>query len=175
MISWLTSVCLLAPLAQSAVVKYTFTIEEWVVDFMRPTIQLNGSSLLPWQHPEARVSPFHIAEEQRKHALLINGQYPGPTIDVYENDTVIVKVINKMQSEATALHWHGLHLPGVRLICGIYLNATNGRRPRTWTAQTVFLKAPFFPVNPLPTSFSPTPPALTGTILTWMLFKPLPE
>jgi FtsP/CotA-like multicopper oxidase with cupredoxin domain len=106
-------------LVKSDLVKYTFVIEEWVVDFMRPTISgLNDSGILPWQHPASRQQPFHIPEEQRKHALLINGMYPGPLIDVYENDTVEVTVINKMMSEATTIHWHGVHVPGTPYMDG---------------------------------------------------------
>jgi FtsP/CotA-like multicopper oxidase with cupredoxin domain len=95
---------------------FEWVIEDWVVDFMRPTVHLNKTGGLPWAHPEERKQPFHMAEEQRKHALLINGQYPGPLVDVYENDTVEIKVINKMMSEATTIHWHGIHLPGVSRI-----------------------------------------------------------
>lgn len=57
-------------------------------------------------------------EQVRKHALLINGQYPGPEINVYENDTVIVHVHNKMSSEATTIHWHGLHQLGTPFMDG---------------------------------------------------------
>eukprot|EP00939_MAST-03C_sp_MAST-3C-sp1_P001867 g1867.t1 len=78
------------------VVEYTFDIREWVVDFKRPTVG-------------PRVTPFKIPEENRKGAILVNGQYPGPTIDVFENDIVKINVINNMISEDTTLHWHGIH------------------------------------------------------------------
>ena len=105
-------------IVRSDLVKYTFVIEEWVVDFMRPTVSLNDSGNLPWKHPAMRQQPFQIPEEQRKQALLINGMYPGPLIDVYENDTVEIIVINKMMSEATTIHWHGVHIPGTPYMDG---------------------------------------------------------
>ena len=74
------------------VVEYTFDVREWVVDFKRPTAG-------------KRETPFKIPEGNRKGAILVNGQYPGPTIDVYENDTVRVNVINNMISEDTTIHW----------------------------------------------------------------------
>ena len=83
------------------VVEYTFDVREWVVDFKRPTIEL--------KNPAERPSPFKIPEESRKGAVLINGQYPAPPIEVFLNDTVRVTVINNMISEATTIHWHGVH------------------------------------------------------------------
>ncbi len=81
---------------------FEFLLEEWVVDFMRPTVELSS-------HQARRVTPFLIPDDNRKAALLINGQYPGPTVEVMENDTVSINVINRMISEATAIHWHGIH------------------------------------------------------------------
>ena len=39
-----------------------------------------------------------------------NGQIPGPTLDVYEGDSVIVHFTNELP-EPTTVHWHGLHIP----------------------------------------------------------------
>jgi FtsP/CotA-like multicopper oxidase with cupredoxin domain len=80
-----------------------FVVEEWVVDFLRPTIAL------PKQRKAARQTPFEIPDQNRKSAILVNGQYPGPTVEVYENDTVSINVVNRMISEATSIHWHGIH------------------------------------------------------------------
>ena len=43
---------------------------------------------------------------------VINNQLPGPPIIVFEGQTVIVHVTNDLTSEATTLHWHGLHMVG---------------------------------------------------------------
>ena len=85
-------------------VALTFNVESWVVDFLRPTVVLpQGGS------PAQRQTPFHIPDANRKSAILVNGRYPGPAIEVYENDTVSINVVNKMISEATSIHWHGIH------------------------------------------------------------------
>ncbi len=39
-----------------------------------------------------------------------NGHVPGPTLDVYEGDSVIVHFENRLP-EPTTVHWHGLHIP----------------------------------------------------------------
>ncbi|XP_024403105.1 laccase-12 [Physcomitrium patens] len=37
----------------------------------------------------------------------VNGRFPGPTIEVNEGDTLVIKVTNKQQYPVT-LHWHGI-------------------------------------------------------------------
>lgn len=41
-----------------------------------------------------------------------NGSIPGPTIKVFPNDYVNIRVHNRL-SEATSVHWHGLDVPNV--------------------------------------------------------------
>ncbi|MFL0198002.1 multicopper oxidase family protein [Clostridium sp. WILCCON 0269] len=41
-----------------------------------------------------------------------NGSIPGPTIKVYPNDYVNIRVYNGLP-EATSIHWHGLNIPNV--------------------------------------------------------------
>jgi len=81
--------------------RFTFLVEGWVVDFLRPTTKL--------RRPADRKTPFSVPDENRKAAILVNGQYPGPTIDVYENDTVEINVVNRLITEGVSIHWHGLH------------------------------------------------------------------
>jgi len=92
---------LLCHVVCAEVVTYNWDVEDWVVDFKRPTTHL--------KRPAERVSPFKIPDENRKGAILINGMYPGPQIEVFENDTIVVNVANKLISEAVAIHWHGIH------------------------------------------------------------------
>jgi FtsP/CotA-like multicopper oxidase with cupredoxin domain len=47
----------------------------------------------------------------KKSAILINGQFPGPTIEANWGDTIRVTVhnnINTEMAEGTSLHWHGM-------------------------------------------------------------------
>jgi len=87
--------------------KDVWIAEDWVVDFLRPTVDIQG--FWPWEKSGKRQTPFNIPDEQRKAALLINGSYPGPTIEVMVGEEVEVTLVNKMHSESITIHWHGLH------------------------------------------------------------------
>ncbi|KAF8601103.1 hypothetical protein BDV93DRAFT_546054 [Ceratobasidium sp. AG-I] len=49
--------------------------------------------------------------------LVVNGQYPGPTIEANEGDTVIINVKNKLKV-GTSIHWHGLFQNGTAWMDG---------------------------------------------------------
>ena len=59
--------------------------------------------------------------------LTINNRFPAPTLIVPNNSIVLVDVYNRLSSEATSIHWHGMHqmntpwMDGVEHItqCGI--------------------------------------------------------
>jgi len=40
---------------------------------------------------------------------VVNGQYPGPTIECNWGDTVVIHVQNNLENNGTSIHWHGLH------------------------------------------------------------------
>ena len=42
--------------------------------------------------------------------IAINGQIPGPTLIVANNQTIVVNVINSLRAQGITLHWHGLFL-----------------------------------------------------------------
>ena len=52
--------------------------------------------------------PLTVDGKTYRPVVAVNGQVPGPTIVVYENQTVIANVINKLMTETTAIHWHGI-------------------------------------------------------------------
>jgi bilirubin oxidase len=60
------------------------------------------------------ASPKRLALAPGKvtEAFTFNGSVPGPTLEVYEGDRVIVHFRNELP-EATTIHWHGLHIPAV--------------------------------------------------------------
>ncbi|HSJ65050.1 MAG TPA: multicopper oxidase domain-containing protein, partial [Gemmatimonadaceae bacterium] len=39
-----------------------------------------------------------------------NGRVPGPTLELREGDSVVVRFQNELPQPST-IHWHGLHLP----------------------------------------------------------------
>ncbi|KAL7783644.1 multicopper oxidase [Trichoderma ceciliae] len=79
--------------------------------------------LLAWAHPAyvppTRVREFDFILTWDKHApdgfsrymYLINGQSPGPTIEVDQDDWVVVRVKNKSPYNTT-IHFHGIEMLG---------------------------------------------------------------
>jgi FtsP/CotA-like multicopper oxidase with cupredoxin domain len=45
------------------------------------------------------------------HAIAINGQVPGPLIRLKEGQRARIAVTNRLKSEDTSIHWHGLLVP----------------------------------------------------------------
>jgi hypothetical protein len=39
------------------------------------------------------------------NTITVNGQYPGPTLEINNGDTLVVKVINKARYNVT-IHWY---------------------------------------------------------------------
>lgn len=69
--------------------------------------------------PTGRVREYQLTVKKGKweivsgtttDAVTINGSVPGPTIRATEGDTIRVVLKNRL-SEATSIHWHGIHLP----------------------------------------------------------------
>jgi FtsP/CotA-like multicopper oxidase with cupredoxin domain len=67
--------------------------------------------------PTTRYFNFTISQGQGwpdgvvRDMLFINGQFPGPLIEVNRGDRLVVNVTNHMEN-STALHWHGLYQNG---------------------------------------------------------------
>jgi FtsP/CotA-like multicopper oxidase with cupredoxin domain len=51
--------------------------------------------------------------------LLINGQFPGPTIEVNWGDRIQVKLTNAIEDEGAAIHWHGILQKGSQPMDGV--------------------------------------------------------
>ncbi|MGN6602895.1 MAG: multicopper oxidase domain-containing protein [Ginsengibacter sp.] len=47
---------------------------------------------------------------KKVHAIAINGQIPGPTIELTQGDTAVIRVHNLM-NVTTSIHWHGILIP----------------------------------------------------------------
>jgi len=59
---------------------------------------------------EISIGNWDILPDVKVKSLMINGQVPGPKIEVTEGDIVEVKVINNSALPHT-IHWHGLEIP----------------------------------------------------------------
>ncbi len=50
--------------------------------------------------------------------LLVNDQFPGPTLEAQVGDTVRIELTNESPSESMALHFHGLSMKGQPYVDG---------------------------------------------------------
>jgi iron transport multicopper oxidase len=53
-----------------------------------------------------------------RQVIGINGQWPCPPIEVTVGDTVVVKVTNKLETQSTGLHFHGIGQRGSNIMDG---------------------------------------------------------
>ncbi|MGN6603556.1 MAG: multicopper oxidase domain-containing protein, partial [Ginsengibacter sp.] len=62
-------------------------------------------------HYDLYVNDTTVAFAGKKvHAIAINGQIPGPTIELTQGDTAVISVHNLM-NVTTSIHWHGILIP----------------------------------------------------------------
>jgi FtsP/CotA-like multicopper oxidase with cupredoxin domain len=80
-------------------------------------LQPNASQL----YPEARITEYtlEIAEATLSpagrpvQALTVNGSMPGPVLRFREGDIARIHVRNRLTTEQTSTHWHGLLVPNL--------------------------------------------------------------
>ncbi|KAK4941553.1 hypothetical protein LTR10_018572 [Elasticomyces elasticus] len=77
-----------------------------------------------------------------KVAFTINGQIPGPVIEANWGDYVSVTVINKLQDNATSIHFHGIRqestndMDGVPGVTECAIAGNGGSKTYTWLASS---------------------------------------
>jgi FtsP/CotA-like multicopper oxidase with cupredoxin domain len=52
--------------------------------------------------------------------IAINGQFPGPSLVVNYNQTLMINVTNLLDQETISVHWHGLNQRGTNWMDGVY-------------------------------------------------------
>jgi FtsP/CotA-like multicopper oxidase with cupredoxin domain len=61
-------------------------------------------------HLTAAPARLQLVPGVQTAVFAYNGRSPGPLLEVYEGDRVIVRFRNDL-AEPTTVHWHGLHIP----------------------------------------------------------------
>jgi len=54
----------------------------------------------------------------KKEVYLVNGQFPGPTIECRSGDRLAIHVTNGLSSDGVSIHWHGLHMRNANAMDG---------------------------------------------------------
>lgn len=58
----------------------------------------------------ASVRTVRLVDGVDTEMYVYNGGLPGPTLELFEGDNVVIRFRNELPEETT-VHWHGLHLP----------------------------------------------------------------
>jgi len=91
---------------------YTWDVRDWIVDYLRPTVDLGGKA--------ARKAPFDIPDDKKKAALLVNNTYPGPLVEAFEDELICVTINNNLLEAPVSMHWHGVKMQGYPSMDGVY-------------------------------------------------------
>ncbi|KAL5358001.1 multicopper oxidase-domain-containing protein [Aspergillus floccosus] len=84
-------------------------------DALRPQIRLHPESHV-YRDPVTQYEHWTVtADDLRpdgvlKRVYLINGIFPGPTVEARSGDVVVINVTNHLPDESFTVHWHGLHI-----------------------------------------------------------------
>ncbi|XP_060065507.1 uncharacterized protein LOC132545853 [Ylistrum balloti] len=86
----------------------------------------NGGQLYEYDKPgspiiKADQIPYILTADGNNSRLVIaiNRRFPGPKIEAYEDQTLIVHVRNLMDTDSTTVHWHGMHQQGSTYADGV--------------------------------------------------------
>ncbi|XP_062197600.1 laccase-15-like isoform X2 [Phragmites australis] len=76
-----------------------------VVFFLSATVLLAAAAVVEHTFVVSQMNMTHLCKETL--VTVVNGQLPGPTVEVTEGDSVAVHVVNKSPNNIT-IHWHGV-------------------------------------------------------------------
>ncbi|VBB83984.1 Putative Multicopper oxidase [Podospora comata] len=87
------------------------------LDKLVNTTELNLQTGFKVESGKQRLREYEFDVTHRREApsgvwkkmVLVNGQSPGPLIEINTGDIVRVKVNNLIWDESTTIHWHGIH------------------------------------------------------------------
>ena len=63
--------------------------------------------------------PMTVDGRTYRMYIAVNGQIPGPTLIVTENQKIRVDVYNSLTNEGVTIHWHGMHQKGKPFMDGV--------------------------------------------------------
>jgi len=65
------------------------------------------------------TSGVHWPDGVKKEVYLVNGEFPGPTIECRSGDRLVIHVTNSLESgEGISIHWHGLDMQNSNIMDG---------------------------------------------------------
>ncbi|CAD0090812.1 unnamed protein product [Aureobasidium vineae] len=64
------------------------------------------------------TSVLQYPDGVEKLVFLINGQFPGPTIEARSGDRLVIELENGLKTSHTAIHWHGIQMEDANAMDG---------------------------------------------------------
>ncbi|KAL0434878.1 UNVERIFIED_CONTAM: Laccase-3 [Sesamum radiatum] len=89
----------LTPMQKSSIVCLA-TLLAVILSISSANAETHYHQFVVQQTPVKRLCKTH-------NIITVNGQFPGPTLEVRDGDTLIIKVVNSARYNVT-LHWHGI-------------------------------------------------------------------
>ena len=65
------------------------------------------------------TNPQFVDGKTYRLAIAVNGQIPGPTLIVHEEQEAVIHVHNNLTTEGISIHWHGMHQRGSLWMDGV--------------------------------------------------------
>ena len=81
--------------------------------YLQPSVDEDEAACLTNQEEFGRLKctePQTVDGKTYRAYIGVNGLVPGPTLIVYEGQAMIVLVENRLISETTSIHWHGMDM-----------------------------------------------------------------
>ncbi|XP_010257021.1 PREDICTED: laccase-12-like [Nelumbo nucifera] len=91
--------------------EFYISVKPWC--FFLGLLLLFASEPVSLANPETHYHDFVVQATPVKrlckthNIITVNGQYPGPTLEVRNGDTLVINVVNRARYNVT-LHWHGI-------------------------------------------------------------------
>ncbi|XP_075210800.1 uncharacterized protein LOC142318144 [Lycorma delicatula] len=98
-------------IGQNMICKYEFLVESY------NSMGLNCKNC-PFNESDCSLPECVPGGGIQRPIITVNRRAPGPDIQVCENDTIVVDVINTLKTEGITIHWHGLHQVGTPYMDG---------------------------------------------------------
>ncbi|EER24346.1 Multicopper oxidase family protein [Coccidioides posadasii C735 delta SOWgp] len=65
------------------------------------------------------TSDYRRPDGVKKRLYLVNGGFPGPTVEARAGDRLVINVTNGLANEGLSIHWHGLHMRDANSMDGV--------------------------------------------------------
>lgn len=96
----------------------TWFINETTGQFL-PYPNSEGSCNMSLDDTKTCTKPFVMDGYTYRSFISVNGQFPGPTLIVNYNQTLMINVTNWLNDESVSIHWHGMNQKGTNWMDGV--------------------------------------------------------